>query len=106
MLLPAAVAPDLRLPKDQVNDLLELEIQPVAVLDAASFAPNADPCRSCGREARQVDVPVVAAASIPRDVDVFRPRNFPTYILGTERFKDAVEDLGLSGMVFQELKLE
>jgi len=103
--MPAAVAPELRLPKNQVNDLLALEILPLASLASASFLPGDEPCKSCGREGRKVDVPVVSRDSIPTDVDMFRPRNFPTYILGTERFKDAVDELGLKGMVFQELAL-
>jgi hypothetical protein len=64
-----------------------------------------EPCKSCGREGRQVDVPIVSRDSIPADMDLFRARNFPTYILGTERFKQAVDELGLEGMVFQELAL-
>ena len=103
--MPAAVAPELRLPKNQVNDLLVLEILPLVSLASASFLPGADPCKSCGREGRQVEVAVVSRDSIPADVDMFRPRNFPTYILGTERFKQAVDELGLEGMVFQELAL-
>lgn len=103
--MPAAIAPELRLPKNQVNDLLVLEILPLVSLAPASFLPGDEPCESCGREGRQVDVPIVSRDSIPSDVDVFRPRNFPTYILGTERFKEAVDELGLKGMVFQELAL-
>jgi uncharacterized double-CXXCG motif protein len=103
--MPAAVAPELRLPKNQSHDLLELEIQPLVSLDPASFLPGDDPCRSCGREGREVNEPIVSRASVPAEVDMFRPRNFPTYILGTERFKDAVEELGLTGMVFHEMAL-
>ncbi len=103
--MPAAVAPDLRLPKNQSPDLLELEIQPLCSLAPASFLPNGEPCNSCGREGRQVDVPIVSLASVPSEVDMFRPQNFPTYILGTERFEQAVRELELTGMVFQELDL-
>lgn len=103
--MPEAVAPELRLPKNQVNDLLVLEILPLVSLASASFLPGDEPCKGCGREGRKLDVAVVSRDSIPADVDMFRPRNFPTYILGTERFKQAVDELELVGMVFQELAL-
>lgn len=100
--MPAAVPPEL---KSHVNDLLVLEILPLVSLAENSFLPGDEPCKSCGREGRKVDVPVISRDSIPAEVDMFRPRNFPTYILGTERFKQAVDELELKGMVFQELAL-
>ena len=104
--MPAAVAPELRFRrKDQVNVLFELEILPLVSLAPASFLPGDEPCKSCGREGRKVEVPIVSRDSVPEEVDLFRPQNFPTYILGTERFKQAVDELGLKGMVFQELAL-
>ncbi len=103
--MPVAVAPELRLRKNQTHDLLELEIQPLCLLAPESFLPNGDPCEDCGRVGRQVDVPMVSRDSIPADSDLFRPRNFPTYILGTERFEQAVRELELTGMVFQEVQV-
>jgi uncharacterized double-CXXCG motif protein len=103
--MPEAIAPELRLRKNQPHDLLELEIQPLCLLAQESFLPNGDPCGSCGRVGRQVDVPIVSSDSLPVGTDLFRPRNFPTYILGTERFEQAVRELKLTGMVFQELKV-
>lgn len=102
--LPRAVAPQLRFSGNQPVDLVELEIEPLALLAAESFLPNGEPCLGCGRDARRVNVPVVSASSLPQDVDLFRPRNFPTYILGNERFREAVEALSLKGIVFSELK--
>jgi uncharacterized double-CXXCG motif protein len=103
--MPAAIAPELRLPKNQFNNLLVLEILPLVSLASSSFLPGDEPCKSCGREGRQVDVPIVSRDSIPAEMDMFRPHNFPTYILATERFKQVVDELGLKGMVFQELAL-
>ena len=105
VLMPQAVTPELRLTRDQRPDLLELEIQPLALLAPASFLPNGEPCASCGREGRKVETPIVSRDSVPTETDLFRPRNFPTYVLGTERFKEAVEELNLTGMVFRELEL-
>jgi uncharacterized double-CXXCG motif protein len=103
--LPVAIAPELRLRKSQSHDLVELEIQPLCLLAPESFLPNGDPCGSCGRLGRRVDEPIVSRDSIPAQADLFRPRNFPTYILGTERFEQAVRELELKGLVFQELKV-
>lgn len=103
--MPPAVAADLRLPRDQVNDLWELEIQPLASLHPDSFLQGADPCRRCRREGQEVIIPIIDRGSIPTDQDIFRPHNFPTYILATERFKNAVEELSLTGMIFRELVL-
>ena len=105
VLMPDGIASDLRFTGDQRPDLLELEIQPLALLAPASFLPNGEPCAGCGREGRRVDVPVVSSDSIPADTDMFRPRNFPTYILATERFKAAVTELNLTGLRFSELPL-
>ena len=104
--LPRAVAPQLRFRGNERADLVELEIEPLALLAAESFLPNGEPCAGCGREGRRVNVPVVSASSVPHHVDLFRPRNFPTYILGNERFKEAVEALSLKGIVFSDLKCD
>jgi len=105
VLMPDGIATDLRFTEDQRPRLLELEVQPLALLAPASFLPNGEPCASCGRDGRRVDKPIVSRDSIPTDTDIFRPRNFPTYILGTERFKAAVTELNLSGLLFSELDL-
>lgn len=102
VLMPEAVTPDLRLKDVQ---LVELEILPLALLAAAAFLPDGERCVGCGREGRKVETPIVSRDSVPEDMDIFRPRNFPTYILGTERFKEAVEALNLTGLVFRELQL-
>jgi hypothetical protein len=104
--LPQAVAPQLRFSKNQPADLVELEIEPIALLADESFLLNGEPCAGCGRESRRVNVPLVSASSVPQHVDLFRPRNFPTYILGNERFKEAVEALSLKGIVFSDLKCD
>lgn len=104
--LPRAGVPRLRFRGNEPPDLLELEIEPLALLAAESFLPNGELCAGCGRDGRRVDVPIVSESSIPQHVDLFRPRNFPTYIFGNERFKEAVETLSLKGIVFSELKCD
>jgi uncharacterized double-CXXCG motif protein len=62
------------------------------------------PCPRCGRDAFTLPkAPILVGASLPEDVDVFRPTNFTTVIVASERFVQAVEHLGLEDIVFKEL---
>lgn len=42
-------------------------------------------------------------ASLPTDTDLFRLGNYSTVLIGTDRFKDAVEQGGWTGISFREL---
>jgi hypothetical protein len=44
-------------------------------------------------------------SSLPTHTDVFRLANFSTVLVGSERFKEAVQRLGLDGILFLELPL-
>ncbi|RKG99283.1 hypothetical protein D7V97_31890 [Corallococcus sp. CA053C] len=46
---------------------------------------------------------ILDEASLPTDTDLFRVGNFATVIIGTDRFKDAVEQGGWTGISFREL---
>ena len=62
------------------------------------------PCATCGRHAfSRPDEPILDAASLPADLDLFRVGNFATMIIGTERFMDAVRRMELDGITFREL---
>jgi hypothetical protein len=47
---------------------------------------------------------ILAAASLPGDVDVFRLRQGWTNIIASERLVEAVHRLELDGVLFQELE--
>ena len=62
------------------------------------------PCPTCGRQGfRWPDEPILDAASLPPELDLFRVGNFATMVIGNERFMEAVRRLELDGVTFQEL---
>ncbi|WP_044890282.1 double-CXXCG motif protein [Myxococcus hansupus] len=85
--------------------LLELQIEPWGALHPDCIpVETPPPCQTCGRFGlSRPDAPILAAASLPRDVDLFRVGNFATMIIGTERLQDAVSRLSLDGITFAEL---
>ncbi len=61
-------------------------------------------CRTCGRhEFSFPPEPILDAATVPENCDLFRVANFQTLIVGTERFVETVRRLGFEGVAFQEL---
>ncbi|MFY1824889.1 double-CXXCG motif protein [Myxococcus fulvus] len=85
--------------------LLELQIEPRGQLHPDCLPPDLpQPCPSCGRLALQLpDAPILDASSLPTEQDLFRVGNFATMIIGTERFVEALRDLGLPGITVREL---
>jgi uncharacterized double-CXXCG motif protein len=98
--LPTAVPARLEFLSGRRVHLLEFQVEPVAHLSAASFSVREpSPCPSCGYDARKPERIVVARASIPSDVDLFRLRDFPATILAKERFADEAGRLELKDFV-------
>jgi len=64
------------------------------------------PCPTCGRGKGYSlpEPPILAAASLPADLDVFRLADWSSMIIVTERMVDAVTRLELDGGVFRELE--
>ena len=95
----------LRFRQKDPPDLLELQIEPRGRLHADCIPPDVPPpCTTCGRHGfSRPDEPLLDAASLPTDLDLFRVGNFATMIVGTERFRDAVRRLELDGISFREL---
>jgi uncharacterized double-CXXCG motif protein len=90
-----------------VTELLDLHIEPRGLLHADCIPRSAPPpCPKCGREAFILPKePILDAASLPEDLDLFRLRNFATVLVVTQRFKDTVERFALDGLNFRELPL-
>ena len=62
------------------------------------------PCTTCGRHAFSFPAaPILEAASLPTDRDIFRLANFQTVIIGTERFMETVRRLGFDEVNFREI---
>jgi uncharacterized double-CXXCG motif protein len=85
--------------------LLDMELQTHGHLHPVCFPESwKDSCRRCERNGNRLpDELVLAEATLPEDVDVFRLRDFTTVLVASERFVNAVERLGLDEIVFIEL---
>lgn len=96
---------ELRFRQKDPPELLELQIEPRGQLHPDCYPPELPPpCDTCGRfKLTLPDDPILDAASLPTDRDLFRVGNFATVMVGTERFKDAVQRLELEGITFREL---
>ncbi|GEL69855.1 double-CXXCG motif protein [Myxococcus virescens] len=96
---------ELRFRQKEPPELLELQIEPRGRLHAGCLPSDlAPPCDACGRVAlRLPDAPLLDAASLPIDRDVFRVGDYATVIVCTERFMETVRKLGLEGMAFREI---
>jgi uncharacterized double-CXXCG motif protein len=95
----------LRFRKKDAPELLELQVEPRGRLRPDCIPPDVPPpCPTCGRHGfSQPDEPILDAASLPTDLDLFRVGNFAGVMIGTERFLEAVRRLALDGITFHEL---
>lgn len=96
---------ELRFRQKEPPEYLELQVEPRGQLHPDCYPPDLPPpCDTCGRfKLTLPDDPILDAASLPTDRDVFRVGNFATVMVGTERFKEAVQRLELEGITFREL---
>ncbi len=85
--------------------LLALELQVHGQLHPVCFPESwREPCARCGRLGNSLpEGLVLEAVTLPAEVDLFRPRDFKTVLIATERFVEAVHRLRLEDIVFQEL---
>jgi uncharacterized double-CXXCG motif protein len=95
----------LRFRQKNPPELLELQVEPHGQLHRDCIPPDEPPpCPTCGRFGlTRPDEPLLDAASLPTDRDLFRIGNFATMMVGTERFMEAVRRLELDGITFHEL---
>ncbi|MBZ4419753.1 double-CXXCG motif protein [Myxococcus sp. RHSTA-1-4] len=95
----------LRFRQKNPPEFLELQIEPRGRLHPDCIPPDVPPpCPTCGRfRLTRPDEPILDAASLPTDRDLFRLGNFATMVIGTERLVDAVRRLELDGITFREL---
>jgi len=95
----------LRFKEKRPPELLDIELHPHGFLHPDCFSkPWKQPCRRCGRNANKLPDPMVLdGATLPGDLDVFRLRDYPTVIIASERFVNAVTRLALDEIVFKEV---
>ncbi|WP_164017478.1 double-CXXCG motif protein [Pyxidicoccus trucidator] len=96
---------ELRFRQKNPPELLELQIEPLGRLHPDCIPSDVPPpCTTCGRlDLTRPDEPILDAASLPTDLDLFRVGNFATMVIGTERFIEAVRRLELDGLTIREL---
>lgn len=96
---------ELRFRQKDPPELLELQIEPHGRLHPDCIPPEVPPpCATCGWVYfRLPDEPLLDAASLPPELDLFRVGNYATVIVGTEQFMEAVRRLELDGITFHEL---
>jgi uncharacterized double-CXXCG motif protein len=99
---------ELRFRQKNPPELLEPELLPRGQLHPDCLpAERLTPCAKCGRRGwKRPEEPILEAASLPQELDLFRLSDFTTMIVGSERFVEAVRRLGLEqDILFRELPL-
>ncbi|QRN98035.1 hypothetical protein JRI60_02875 [Archangium violaceum] len=95
---------ELRFRQKKHPELLELEIPAHGRLHPDCTPPRPPPCARCGLDSfRFPDDPVLDAASLPADTDLFRLSDFETIFIATERFVDTFRRLELDGADIHEV---
>jgi uncharacterized double-CXXCG motif protein len=95
---------ELRFRQKQHPELLELEILPQGRLHPDCTPARPPACRKCERDYfPRPDAPILDAASLPKNTDLFRLSDFESMFIGTERLVDAVRRLKLDEVDIREL---
>ncbi|MCP3135816.1 SitI6 family double-CXXCG motif immunity protein [Pyxidicoccus xibeiensis] len=93
---------ELRFRDKHPPELLELQVEPGGLFHRDCLPPHV-PCPTCGPRFSMPREPLLDAASLPTDRDLFRLANFSTVIVGSERFVDTVRRLCFEEVDFREL---
>jgi uncharacterized double-CXXCG motif protein len=101
------VPTQLRFRQKNPPELLEMELLPHGTLHPDCLPERLPPCPKCERTGfKWPEEPILDAATLPRDLDLFRLAGALTMIIGTERFVEAVRRLGYEqDIAFRELPL-
>lgn len=88
-------------------ELLEAQLEVRGRLHPDCLPPDrTPPCPQCGNDDSPMpETLILAAASLPEHVDVFRLADATNVIVASQRAADVVSRLGLDGVVFQELQV-
>jgi uncharacterized double-CXXCG motif protein len=101
------VRTELRFRKKNPPALLEMELLPLGDVHPDCLLERPPPCPKCERRSlERPEEPILDAATLPDDRDLFRLAGFKTMIIGTERFVEAVRRLGYEqDIAFRELPI-
>jgi uncharacterized double-CXXCG motif protein len=99
---------ELRFRKKDPSELLELELLPRGHVHPDCLPVDRPPlCQKCGRMGwKRPEELILSAASLPRELDIFRLGDFLTAIIASERFVETARCQGFEqDIVFRELPL-
>jgi uncharacterized double-CXXCG motif protein len=101
------VRTELRFRKKNPPELLELELFPQGELHPDCLLERPPRCPRCDdARVKRSEEPILDAATLPEDLDLFRMADFMTMIIATERFVEAVRRLGYEqDIAFLELSV-
>lgn len=84
----------MRFRKKNPPELWEMELLPRGTLHPACLPELPPPCPRCERRGlKRPEEPILDAATLPHDLDLFRLEDGLTMIIGSERFVEAVRRL-------------
>ncbi|WP_075009343.1 double-CXXCG motif protein [Stigmatella aurantiaca] len=94
---------DVRFRGSRPPELLELQLEVQGQFHPACLpADPRPPCATCGNDFLKLpEQPILARESLPTSLDVFRLAAWPTLIIVTGNWVDAVQRLALDGLSFQ-----
>lgn len=99
---------EMRFRRKDPPELLEMELLPRGRVHPDCLpADRIPPCAKCGRVGWKLpDEPILDAATLPQDLDLFRLGDFTQMIIGSERFVETARRLGYEqDILFRELPL-
>ena len=86
-------------------DLLELDLPRAGRVADEAYRSFSHRCTTCGRIDGPLERYILARASVPAEVHLFRPANHPTLILASALFREAVETHALRGVGFRPVEI-
>ena len=98
--LPTAVPSELEYRGAILSNYCELEAHPAAYLKPGMGIREIAPCSGCGRydySLHKAQPLVLDSDTIPKNIDVFRLCDLPTYVICTEKFADSCVRFILNG---------
>jgi uncharacterized double-CXXCG motif protein len=104
--MPVGVPAELRWRGKARPPLLELSLEPRVPLTEDCFEFRGETCPACGYPNRKWNKRMqIRRSQVPGDLDVFRVSNHTTIILANERFRQAVIQLGLNSISFEQVEI-
>jgi uncharacterized double-CXXCG motif protein len=98
---------DVRFRVKRPPHLMELQLEMYGQFHPDCLPPKREaPCPTCGNDFLKLpDQPILVAHSLPAALDVFRLAQWFTLIVVSERLMETVQQLGLDGVIFENLEV-